>query len=249
MNGAGVHISPQPAHSLHLSPFYREFSHWCPVGTSYPYGIRSTGHTDKYLGACRYVNTPTGANKLFEVVEQLVVSPDASSNMFGAPIVFAMVLNAANGNAAIAGECLQGIEIGSFNQPTPWATNYTFSPAPVLQLRYNFTLTRWEVLVFDAGGDAPVVYACDYQPGFAVDLGIIEAKLQWLPSTTGDSVLNAYLGGRLAKSVSGGILNGLISSTPFACGYFITNGSSAGANWTEAGFYGGKVYAPYTPQV
>lgn len=245
----GAIVTPTTAHQALLSHNYREMNHWYAVSGSWPKGQRSAGFMDKFQGAVRYITTPVGANKIFEVVESFIIHPNLlTGGMFTRPILFSMVLNAGNGSPSIVGESVQGIEIGSFMTNPPWNTTYSISAGgPVLQLRWNYVLERWEVLVWDAdAGLAPDVYACDYQPGFTVDTGIIEATLQWLPSTTGDSVLNAYLGGILAKSLSGGRLNGLATAEPNGCGYFISNGSAATAKWEEAGFYSGRIYEPYT---
>lgn len=254
MHGAGVSITPQVISPM--DPSFRAFSHWAPIPTSggYPRGTRSTGFVDKFLGHARYVNTPVGSNKMFEVVEDWLIYPAKAAGAYAGgwqlPIVFKMTMNAMSGNtAAPAGECFQGIEIGTFGQGTPWASNYVTGVGPVLQLRYNFALSRWEVLVWDYDQlTAPDVVACSIQPTFAVDLEPREVGLVYSPNVGGTAILQALIDGVIVHTYSGGRLNNVpvnATSEPRGCGYFMTNGTGATQSWAEGGFYHGRVYEPF----
>jgi len=249
MHGAGVSVSPASAQLALMDHGFRVFDHWVPMSAGWPKGVRSAGYTDKPSGWSRYVNTPTGANKMFEVVDYALIYPDMTTGWGANPILFKMILNAANGNSFLAGECFQGIEIGSFGVGTPWQTNYAIGTCPCMQLRYNFVLTRWEVCVWDGdSATAPDIVACSVQPGFAVDLGVSECVMHYLPRTGGGSVLNCYINGTLVHSYTGARLDNITqggTTEPMGCGYFLTNGSNAGAQWSEGGFYGGRIFEPY----
>lgn len=232
-----------------MSHDFRELYHFNAATTLTP-GIRSAGYSEKCFGSARYVSTPTGANKVWEVFENPIVPRTSGVPNSARPFVFAMVVNAANGNSAIAGECLQGIEIGSFNQLTPWQTTYAFAAyGPVMQLRYNYTVSRFEVLVWDGdSGTPPEIVPCTINPTWICDTHIKEFVLDYRPSpVAGVSRLNAYLNGQLALSHSSAMLDSVAGSGATMCeaGYFITNGSGVGSSWVEAGFYGGKIYQPF----
>lgn len=252
MNAASVETLIQNAL---ISGDYRFFSHWHAIPTSgfFPRGQRSAGFVDKFIGTARYISTPVGSNKVFEVVEDFLIypakAPGPHAYGWNSPIIFTMVLNSMSGNAAApAGECLQGIEIGSFGQLTPWATNYAFGNGPVLQLRYNFTLTRWEVLVWELDTETPPdVVPCSVQPPFVIDNGIVELMMVYEPNLAGDTSLRCYIDRVLVHTYTGGRLNVVpVSGTsePRGCGYFMTNGTGAAQSWTEGGFYFGRVYEP-----
>lgn len=245
----GAIVTAPPAHLTMLSSDYERMRHDHALGVNTNAalnGLRSATPVEKPLGSCRYVSTPSGANKLFEFVENNVVDINPSRPGWKKPFIFRQYQNRMNGGSA-AGECFQGIQIGSFGTAPPWQTNYVASPIgqPVVQLRWNETLTRWEVCVWDAySGVAPDVVACSSQPAFEVDTVCGELALVYLPND-GAPTLQAYFNGALIHTYSGARLTELYNygSMQYGAGYFMTNGSN-NTSWAEAGFYGGAIYHP-----
>jgi hypothetical protein len=219
-------------------------------------GIRSVGFVDKYIKGDRVVDTGPGIDKIFEVYEYYVTDP---YGLFTTPFKYRMLQNAANLVGGYAGEVFQGIQWGSFQTVPPWQTTYaTSSPATsaVLQLRYNFTLTRFEVCVWDTDtGTPPDIVACDINPLFQADFHKVEFRMDLTPGDPANSyagsVLRCYLNGQLAKTYTGQHLDNavLVGTTDgIGAGYFVTSGSN-GSLMTEAGFYSENVIQQFLPTI
>lgn len=226
---------------------YRSMPHWHALSSANS-GTRSAGFSDKAWGTNRQIGTPAGANKMVEVCES-EVTPPFGIEAHEMPFSFRMWLNAGTPSGTKTGECLQGIEWGSFTTLTPWATQYANSTAPqfVTQLRYNFTTSKWEWVVWD--GDlllAPASGDCDIQPAFTPDLNMVEARIDYDPGTSAATrVLTFYLNGSLAKTYIGQRLETIGATQQHLAGYFVTNGSNATNVLPDAIFGANKIYQPY----
>ena len=170
---------------------------------------------------------------------------------FGASFYFSMRMNRSNPQGVDAGEKFQGIGWGdAWGVNTPWATTYASDAAvnATIQLRYNYTLTRWEVQVYIQDGNPPDVYVCDYQAPFLVDQSLPELALDWTVSTSAPTItLKAYLNRRLAKTITSAD-NQRLADMPalsVAGPYMLwTNGSGANSRASEASWYEGHIYQP-----
>lgn len=202
---------------------------------------------------CLWASTTLGANKLYECSEHYGLQPsDGRKTIWQRPFLFKQVQNALTTDLGGAlGECVQGIEFGSFGVGIPWQTNFVAAnEGPVIQLRYNFTLVRWEVLVWDFDvGTAPDIVPCTVQPfGFLPDQGFPELMIVYKPGPGGvGSAFLAYLNGILVHTYQGARLdncyNGAFAEMSGA-GFFAASGSSATNRVIEAGFYRNMIYTP-----
>jgi len=230
--------------------YHRKFRYdlQVPAGSTIP-GFRSASYIDKALGIVRYVDLPAGTNKIFEICEKLLVDP---FNVWALPFSYKMLQNQGNNVGTQAGESLQGIQWGSFSQNPPWQTNYaSASTGSVIQLRFNSTSQKWEVLVWDTDtGTPPDVVECTLQPSFQVDYHLVELRMDYTPVVGGGSTLKAYLNGQLAHTYSGTRLDNVLlagNNDGFAAGYFVTQGTSGARS--EAGFYDNAIYQPLPAMV
>ena len=237
---------------------YIHFDHWAPVQATWG-GRRTAGFADSPRGGCRSPSCPVAVNGIFEVcpndapVFPWVNPPGTNLALWDLPITIIMVQNMANNPSTVAGEVLQGIEIGCMQQLPPWQTNFAAAD-PCIQLRWNSTSARWEIMIYDGDGvTAPDLFACDINPAWGPDLTQKELILRWIPNpATGNNVMEAYINGVLAKRLTTAGTPRLANFqhlSPSALanlgGYFMTNGSNAAAQRTEGGFYGGIIFIPF----
>lgn len=249
-------------HEMLMSPAYQRFELDRPVGaqggTNLP-GIRTAGFTEKPWGLAHYVSSPAGAaNRTVEVCKDWLVNPLEYTGLatFSQRITYAMLMNLVSmGGAAPAGECLQGIQIGSMGVAPPYQTNWVSALlGPCIQFRYNLGRSTgdppawsngwWELMIFADDGQPPLVLDADIHPVTAADKPK-EVKLEYLPAPAGGSVVRAYLNGQLAKEYSGERLQALYGRTNTRhYGYFMTSGSDGATSLTEAGFLESRIWLP-----
>lgn len=239
-------------HWLHTAPYTSSFN-----GVPY-YGkraIQSPSPAVKVRGACFFLDTTTGVNGIWEAglgfnsIIPISSGLPGFSSVWGNPFYFAMRQNRMNPTGVTAGDRLQGIGWGDLmGVDTPWASTFgTSSANQTVQLRYNLTREKWELMYFIADGNPPVVVDCSIQtPVFTVDQSIPELALEYLVNSDGSNpVLKAYLDRKLIHTLN---LPSVWAVTPTVEGVgpyiFATNGSGAGAFVSEAGFYEGVIYNP-----
>jgi len=245
----GASVTPPSFLTEAMKPHIRSFTFDGPVPAGVP-GIRNGTLNDRGWGVARNINMGNVANRVFEVSEDPLIPPVDNNigPLWSLPFDYRMIMNAAIPSPAPAGECLQGIQWGSFGQATPWQTNYAAAIiGPVVQFRYNYTRAKWEILVWDQdNGLAPHVVDCTLQPTFTPDLYIKELRLLYLPHPTSSQLL-AYLNGQLVHTYTGTRLQncyGQSAGSYRMAGYFVTNGSGLTV-MTECTFYTNRVWQPF----
>lgn len=224
-----------------------------------PRGIRRGTWLQRARGCARDVisqNDPV-TDRVFEVCEDFLIAPEGGGSQpyWSRPWSYSMIQNASIYPNFPAGECVQGIEMGSFLIQTPWQTNFVNSPIPmpVCQLRFNYTRHKWEVLVWDGDtGLAPDVVDCDWQPVsgmWVCDAEIKEFRMDYRPGPNGvGSHLLCYLNGQLVKDYTGQRLDNCFpnvgggSGVDIRAGYFVTSGSNAASDISEATFYSSRIW-------
>jgi hypothetical protein len=210
-------------------------------------GKRSTGYVDHPKSTSRGATTAVGADKIFEVLYTFPgVYPWVEQDLFKFPTTVRMVMGHGTLPSVKAGECFMGIEIGTFLAFPPWQSNFTANA--VVQLRYNFTLERWEICIYDADGVTPPdVVPCDINPS-PTNVNL-ELALEWVPNFADPSQnrLTAYLNRKVAALLVGGRLANLIGAPndENQAGYFVTNGSDPSAIHTIARFYWGAAQTTF----
>jgi hypothetical protein len=221
-------------------------------------GVRSASYTEKAWGDSRYITTAAGANKIFEMCHSTIVegvsNTGAANAILKLPFDYSRLINPNPPSTVAAGDCHIGIEWGSLGIAPPWnAANFAITPpqAGAIQLRYNFTLARFEVAVFSGGTDDPNVVACTYQPTFLPDTRVVIFRMIWTPGATiATGTLTAYLNNRFAGSWRSSDLPQLedfVSGNGNQHGFFVTNGSNAGNAMVEQGFFRGVLWRPLMP--
>jgi hypothetical protein len=262
--GEGDDLNETQTRALIVEYFkYPEWTRWDHIAT---YGA---SNTEPFVGIRTAAPSSPANEKLFGNV--LTLSTDAVVNgiwmanrqwtpifpgygqtgSFAASFYFSMRMNRSNPIGVTAGEKFQGIGWGeTWTIATPWNTNYAsdLTVNATIQLRYNYTLTRWELFVYSQDGNPPDVYVCDYQAPFVVDQSMPELALEWIATTSPTAItLNAYLNRKLAKRITSAENARLIDFTAFGTVgpyIFCTNGSGAGSILSEASWYEGHIYQP-----
>ena len=233
------------------------FDQWMPTQTQWG-GRRTAGFTEGYGYRGRHVSIPAGAaNAIYEVCMKELVTPftlpETIIPAWGVPHRVRCVMNrfSAGAGGPYAGECYQGIEIGSFQVAPPWQTGYVNAFYPCVQLRYDMVLERWELCLYQGDGvTIPTIVACDLQPGlWEIDNGHVDAVLEWTPDLSNPNLnrIKAYINGVLVHQVVGGPLTTLSVQAlgTYGDGYFMTRGSTGGAEIIEGGFLFAQVYTPF----
>ena len=241
-------------------PEWHRWDHIAPYGSTNtePFtGLRNiapaSASNEKLFGNVLTLTTDALSNGVWEASRRWdpIFPGYQQSGSFGSSFYFSMRMNRSNPAGVDAGEKFQGIGWGdTWTVNTPWDTNYVSDGTmnATVQLRWNYTLSRWEVLVHLNDGNPPDVYACDYQAAFEVDLFLPELALEWVLDGVADTAtLNAYLNRRLAKSITNAENPRLLDMRSFSQTgpyIFCTHGSGAGSRISEASWYEGHIYQP-----
>lgn len=220
------------------------------TGTGRLPGARSAGYVEKGYGDARYISLAVGANKVYEVCNSAIVNQtaiDGTSRAFlDLPFDYSRVINPNLPLTVAAGDCFVGIEVGSNATAPPWdAAGFAINPPQGVpfQLRYNFTLSRFEMAAFNAIDD-PFVKVCTYQPTFTPDNNVTEFRLRWNHLA---KQMDAYLNGVHAGSMTAAEYPDIMAvqgALGEGFGYFLTNGSDATNQMLEVGFYRAHVWRP-----
>jgi len=250
--------SGSPASLLTRGHSFRKFTYENIVTGSTLPGIRNVaGVVERARVSARDFVTTGQVNKIWELCENFLISPFMADGVVptirsGMPIDFRMIMNAFT-VSNVAGECFQGIEIGSFNGVPPFSTTYAanFSCQGVIQFRYNFALSRWEIFCWN--GDAvtptvPDVVVCNINPTFTPDNYIKEVRMNYQPNGGINAVLDCYVNGELVHSYQSAQLDELAAGSfgGLGCGYFFTTGSNALNNMIEGTYYMNGIYQPWS---
>lgn len=217
--------------------------HSVPItGSHYP-GVRSATYTEKAWGMARYLTCTAGANKVLNVCTKPLVwlhTDGTPPSPYARDWEFAMMVNPQNVLTTPTGECLQGIQLGAFDAFTPYQTNYAsdVTGGGVIQLRYNFALSRFELCIWDAdNGLAPEIVPTTFNPTFSADLNakLMRLVLKW---NNGAPYVQCWLDSTMALQHSSTRLTNFCNGSPaYGPGYFVTSGSNALWQILEAGFH------------
>lgn len=215
-------------------------------------GQRSAGYVEKPLGEARYISLPVGANKIYEVcysgIVDQITGTGAPESGWAQPFDYSRPINPNTPLTVATGDCFMGIQYGSLGIAPPWnAAAFAVTPpsGSAVQLRYNYTLTRFEFAVFGDQVNNADVAACSYQPEYEPDTGVVEFRLIYSPTPRR---FTAYLNQRFAGTWTADDLPQIGELTQTGSGemfgYFVTNGSTSTNQMNEIGFYRAAIYRP-----
>lgn len=188
-------------------------------------GVRSAGSSVQLTTPQATIDTGVGANKTWEIVEDLTFDPleqtaAGESWWLKRHIVRGIVRNYP-GNINPAGEQFIGVELGSFGVNPPYQTNWP-SANSAIQLRWDFTNSRWEVCIFESSiGGPPDRFTCTQQPNFASPW-VRELMIDYTPTVS----IRFYIDALLAYTYAGSRMAGFAGSPPVGGGLFVTSGSN-----------------------
>lgn len=230
-------ITPAPFLQQMLARFYTRSWGWDALP---PFGQRSAGATGTLEGGVVFFDTLAGANRIFEVSESVdddpTEHPSIGEHWWQRDHIVRAIIMRRN-NTSPAGESFMGIGLGSPEQLPPW--NARLDTFAYVQLRFNFTLDRWEFAIYDGDGTVATVQACTVNfNDFSDPQGKREAMLFYQPSA---GRVQCFLDNQLVHTYSGGKVAGIqVNGASKGASYFCTSGSNAlgrqimGVYWNQA---------------
>jgi hypothetical protein len=200
-------------------------------------GLRSVGSVITLTPPQATFDTGVGVNKVCELIEDISLDPledsNAGESFFTAHKHIIRSVFRRTSVVNPAGECFIGIELGSMGNAPPWQSTFGASNASI-QLRYDYTNERWEIMLYDGDGVAPTRQTCTIQPSFSFTPQAREPMIIFDPQ---NSLIEFYVDAQLIHTYRGNRwLNNpnanYTASGTGGGGLFVTSGSNAAGQIT-----------------